>query len=380
MADNKTLPPTGTGTADIVVATDEIAGVDYQKIKLVDGTADSSTPAIVDANGSLHVTLLGADASPAQVSDGALLISDALMGSPQVGAQVLGTNTYTEGTSVGVTAGAVRRDADTTLVNTTNEFGPLQMDANGRLKVEAFSGETLPTSLATLPALVAGSANIGDVDVLTVPADPFGTTADAGSSGAASMNAHLRFIAATGIPVTALPNVTLAAGTGTQEVVGDVAHDAGIAGNPVTVGAVSIDTDDTAPPNRVSAEAESVRVGADRDGSIHVLPFGPQVWKYHVNGSSALTDTSVHSAPGAGLSLYIGTIVFSSGAATAINMFLEETSTTIAGPYYLEAVAGRGMAIQFNPPLKVTANTALTITTSAAIAHSVDITGFTGQG
>jgi hypothetical protein len=72
--------------------------------------------------------------------------------------------------------------------------------------------------------------------------------------------------------------------------------------------------------------------------------------------------------------------VFSSGAATAINMFLEEGASTIAGPYYLEAVAGRGMAIQFNPPLKVTANTALTITTSAAIAHSVDITGFTAQG
>jgi hypothetical protein len=35
------------------------------------------------------------------------------------------------------------------LVNTTNEFGPLQMDANGRLKVEAFSGETLPVSLTS---------------------------------------------------------------------------------------------------------------------------------------------------------------------------------------------------------------------------------------
>jgi len=44
MADNKTLPPTGTGTADIVVATDEISGVDYQKVKLVDGTPDSAQP------------------------------------------------------------------------------------------------------------------------------------------------------------------------------------------------------------------------------------------------------------------------------------------------------------------------------------------------
>lgn len=61
----------------------------------------------------------------------------------------LGTDTYTEATSKGITIGAVRRDADTTLVNTTNEFGPLQMDANGRLKVEAFSGETLPVSLTS---------------------------------------------------------------------------------------------------------------------------------------------------------------------------------------------------------------------------------------
>lgn len=63
--------------------------------------------------------------------------------------QVLGTDTYTEATSKGITLGAVRRDADTTLVNTTNEFTPLQVDANGRLKVEAFSGETLPVSLTS---------------------------------------------------------------------------------------------------------------------------------------------------------------------------------------------------------------------------------------
>lgn len=62
---------------------------------------------------------------------------------------VLGTTTYTETTTKGLTIGAVRRDADTTLVGTTNEIGPLQMDANGRLKVEAFSGETLPVSLTS---------------------------------------------------------------------------------------------------------------------------------------------------------------------------------------------------------------------------------------
>jgi hypothetical protein len=59
----------------------------------------------------------------------------------------------------------------------------------------------LDVDVTRLPALVAGSANIGDVDVLTVPADPFGANADA-ASATGSISAKLRFIAATGIPVT----------------------------------------------------------------------------------------------------------------------------------------------------------------------------------
>jgi hypothetical protein len=43
MADNVQLPATGTGTADPTVATDDISGVHYQKVKLFDGTADSTT-------------------------------------------------------------------------------------------------------------------------------------------------------------------------------------------------------------------------------------------------------------------------------------------------------------------------------------------------
>lgn len=102
--------------------------------------------------------------------------------------QVLGTDTYTETTSKGITVGAVRRDADTTLVGTTNEFGPLQMDANGRLKVEAFSGETLPVSFTgstdvatqtTLAALLTSSQLIDD----TVYTDDTSTHATGTSKG-----------------------------------------------------------------------------------------------------------------------------------------------------------------------------------------------------
>ena len=61
----------------------------------------------------------------------------------------LGTTTYTEATTKGSIVGAVRRDADTTLADTTNEVAPLIVDARGCLKVEAFSGETLPVSLTS---------------------------------------------------------------------------------------------------------------------------------------------------------------------------------------------------------------------------------------
>lgn len=57
---------------------------------------------------------------------------------------------------------------------------------------EATNG--LDVDVTRLPALVAGSANIGDVDVLTVPTDPFGANADA-SSATGSLSAKLRYLA-----------------------------------------------------------------------------------------------------------------------------------------------------------------------------------------
>lgn len=259
----------------------------------------------------------------------------------------------------GIAVLAVRRDADTSLVGTDNDYANLQVNANGALKVEVFSGETLPVSGTVTAGLAAGTNNIGDVDILSIAA---------GDNNIGNVD------------VVTLPNVTLAAGTNTNEVVGDAAHDAAAAGNPVLVAGVAQDTDDTAPPNRVSAESDATRFATDRDGSLFVRPHGPQVWSYHVDGSSALTDTSVHAAPGAGLSLYVTDVMISLGAATALNVFFEEGASKVLGPWYLEAVNGRSIHVRFATPKKITANTALTVTSSAAVAHAIDVTGFTAQG
>lgn len=172
---------------------------------------------------------------------------------------------------------------------------------------------------------------------------------------------------------------SLPASTNTLEVVGDVAADAAAAGNPVAVGVVQETMADSAPSTRVSADAD-IGYAAASDGAQYVIPTGPQTWSYHENSSSALTDTSVHAAPGAGLSLYVTDIIVSTGAATAFNIFFEEGASTVLGPYYLEAVAGRGFQVHFQTPKKITANTALTVTTSAAIAHGIDVTGFIARG
>lgn len=115
------------------------------------GINDSGNSITVDNGGTFAVQVDGAALTALQ------LIDDSVA--------TLGTTTYTETTTKGLIIGAVRRDADTTLVDTTNEIGPLQMDASGRLKVEVFSGETLPVSLASVPSHAVTNAGTFAVQV-----------------------------------------------------------------------------------------------------------------------------------------------------------------------------------------------------------------------
>lgn len=56
MADNVQLPVTGTGTADSIVATDDVSGAHYQKIKIANGEADSTTMLGVYAEDEAHTS------------------------------------------------------------------------------------------------------------------------------------------------------------------------------------------------------------------------------------------------------------------------------------------------------------------------------------
>lgn len=256
---------------------------------------------------------------------------------------------------------------DATLGLTTNPADRALRD-NGKVDIAAFD--------VSLPA---GTANIGDVDI----ASPLGAGTEAAavrvtlatdSTGLVSVDDNSGSLTVDGT-VTANQG---AAGTA-WEVVGDVAHDVAAPANPVVAGGQMETMADSAPGTRAGTDGDAVKL-ATADGALYTIPSGPQAWSYHENSSSALTDTSVHASPGAGLSLYVASIVFSTGAATAWNIFFEEGASTVLGPWYLEAIAGRGANIYFATPKKITAATALTVTTSAAIAHSIDVTGFIAPG
>lgn len=72
----------------------------------------------------------------------------------------------------------------------------------GTVRVNLATDVALPAGTNAIGKLAANSGvDIGDVDVTSVPADPFGANADA-ASATGSISAKLRFIASTGIPIT----------------------------------------------------------------------------------------------------------------------------------------------------------------------------------
>lgn len=215
----------------------------------------------------------------------------------------------------------------------------------------------LDVDVTRLPALVAGTANIGDVDVASIAA---------GDNNIGNVD------------VVTMPNVTLAAGTNTNEVVGDVAFNIANSGNPVLVGSSRETMADSAPANRSDTDGDVERFST-ADGALFVIPTGAQIFTLHATGVQ--TGAQIHAAPGAGLSCYITAISFSIGAATASSVkVLNNGGSDFWGPHYLEAINGRGLHVTFPTPLKGTANTRIDVTTTGAATQTVDIQGFIAPG
>lgn len=272
---------------------------------------------------------------------------------------------------------------------------PLALGGSGGFKVECLSGCGGPAGFTDDSAFTGASTSIGNVGFLYDATPP---TITDGNAGIPRMNSSriilVDFSSSGALPagtnnigdfdVVSFPdnepfNLSQIAGTAPN------AHDGVISSDtvPLTTSAYSEtpeDSDGNTSGNRVSADADKVRLLANRYGVLYTNPCqGPFKWTYHENSSSTLTDTTVHGSCGTGLYNYICSVTASTGSATAWNMFIEDsTSTTILGPFYLEAVAGRGFHISFaaeGGKRQTNSATLISVTTSAAIAHSIEVQG-----
>jgi hypothetical protein len=362
-----------TGNTSLATLAGAVSGSEMQ----VDIVASAAIP-VTDNGGAITVD----DGGSSITVDGTVTIGASV--TPGTGATNLGKAEDAAHSSgdVGVMALAVRRDSAAASSGTDGDYEPLSTDANGLLRVNA-SGANVPVTdaggsltvddggasltvdgsvslAAAIPAgtnnigdvdilsIAAGDNNIGNVDIVTVPTDPFGANADA-ASATGSISAKLRQIAANGIPVTSLP-----ASTNTLEVVGDVAHDAAVGGNPVLIGLEARTSSGTA-----VASGDAVRAMADTLGKQIILPFAnPENFLSGVTAAiTGTSDTSVIAAQGAGVRIYVTTVLVTNSHATVGTVVELKDNTTVIARGYAAALGG-GFQVHFNPPLRLTANQA----------------------
>ena len=370
-AANQTTGNTALSAIQTAVETldNAIAGTEMQVDIVSAPTLTVNAHAVTNA-GTFVVQENGAALTALQLIDDAVFAEDVAAQAADKGIQVL----------------AVRRDADTSLVGTDNDYAPLQVNANGALKVEIFDGGdshtvdgTVTANLAAgtnnigdvdIASIAAGDNNIGNVDIVTVPA-PLSTTGGGTEATAlrvtiASDSTGVLSIDDNGAAITVDGTVTAA------NTAGDIASGSADSGNPVKTGHKAKNFDGSAPGTPVD-EDDRVDSIADVYGRQYVEPVHPNRWSVNGNYSAAQTDTSLKAQPGAGLRLYITDVVAS--VAGACNITLQDEDNTVVVPTMYFAANG-GAALHFTTPIPMGANKALEIDSSAAVNHSILVNGY----
>lgn len=136
---------------------------------------------------------------------------------------------------------------------------------------------------------------------------------------------------------------------------------------------VAVQTDGT-DPGAVSAEADAAALRTDMNRILLVNQTHPRGTTVSADYASAQTNTSVISAPGASLSIYITDIMLSNGATAGNVTLLDGSGGTVLWEAY-PAVNG-GAVLNLRTPIRLTANTALCITSTTVTTHSIFIGGY----
>ena len=250
-------------------------------------------------------------------------------------------------------------------------------DSGGSLTVDAPVGTPVfvrlsdgTSAITTLPvtATQSGTWNVANTGTFAVQAAQTGTWTVTGTGGTfpvTDSGGSLTVDAPVGTPVF----VRLSDGTSaitSLQTTGSTAHDAVDANNPIKIGTRAVSTPSTL--TLVSA-ADRTDLFSGTDGILLVrnhTTLDDVVQERATNTDGASTAfTSGLAAPGAGVRLCITSVTICNSSATFCTVDLRDGS---AGSvlWTLPVPATGGVVQRFDPPLKLTANTALAFDASAA--------------
>ena len=231
-------------------------------------------------------------------------------------------------------------DADTSALVTSNDAIKTAVE----IIDNAISGTEMQVDVvAPLPA---GTNNIGDVDVLS-------SALPTGASTLAEQQTQTTAL-------QLLDDTVFA---------DDAAFTLGTSKGSVIEG-IAVATDGT-DPTAVSAEGDAAAVRTDLNRILLVNQTHPRGTTVSADYASAQTNVSVIAAPGASLSIYITDIQLSNGATAGNVTLLDGSGGTVKWEAY-PAING-GAVLNLRQPIKLTANTALCLTSTSVTTHSIFI-------
>ncbi len=399
---NNDVTVSGTVTANLAAGTNNIGDVDVLTVPAPLSTTGGGTEAtalrVTLANDSTGVVSVDDNGGSITV-DGTVAVTNAGTFAVQDSQVVADNGGFTDGTSKVFVAGYIYDEVAGTAL-TENDAAAARINVNralvhaiedgvtrGRyatvsaanaLKVDG-SAVTQPVSGTVTANLAAGTNNIGDVDVLTVPADPFGVNADA-ASATGSISAKLRFIASTGIPITGTVTVgshaVTNAGTFAVQAAGDVAHDTADSGTPVKIGAKA----ETSPKGiTLVADGDRTDLLADADGMqmVKIGTSNADLVSEYIAATGGTSTAFTNFSAVASTRNYVTAIHIYNSSATAGFVDFRDGAAG-ATLFTAAAPAGGGMVISNAIPLfKTSANTALAYDVSGALTTVyINVSGF----
>lgn len=328
MSDNVQLPPTGTGTADVVAATDQLAGGEHvQLMGLIPGPANTAATERIGgdaANGlDVDVTRLPAlVAGTANIGDVDVLTVPAPLSTTGGGTEATALRVTVASDSTGAltvkqaTAANLKVEASNAGTFTVQDSEKVTDNVgftDGTTKVQpvGFIFDEVAGTALTENDAAAARIDSKRAQVLVIEdATTRGQRASVSAGGAVKVDAST-----VAVPVTDNAGSLTVDGTVTaSNTAGDIAHDGVNSGNPVQIGveAIAHGTNPTA-----VASADRTKLYANRAGIQFVIGGHPNVVTQRTTFTAAQTNATLTGTVNAGTKHVV----------TAIQVTLDNAST-----------------------------------------------------